>query len=110
MTTLQKLQTEVAANIEKAKYQLEMNEGCMVSHNTVVVFPETLLTCRLHSGNEVVVNPAIIAAQFTPEGAKEVIAITKNGRGESPIAMGVCQYYRAQIKQMTEFLESITQD
>lgn len=109
MTVLQELQGLVSKNIEKAKYQIEMNEGCLVSHNMVVVFPDTLLTCRLDSGNQVVVSTAIIATQYTPEDAQKIATNTQNGKGDGPIVMGVRQYYRAQVKQMTEFLESITE-
>jgi hypothetical protein len=99
----------VVANIQKAKSQLEMNEGCLVSHNSVVVFPETLLTISISATNEAQVNPEIIAAQFTSETAQRIASNVQNGRGDNPIVMGVRQYYQAQIESMTELLESITE-
>jgi hypothetical protein len=87
------------ANIEKLEKQLKLYEGCLLSHNTVVVFPDTLLTVNSNG-----INNSVIPSLFEPERAKELSNSLTNGRGDKPTTMNFKAYYKAMIEQQQTFL------
>ena len=92
-------------NLEKAKFQLKMTEGILQSHNTICVYPDTLLTITYNSTKDkLIISSQIIASQWTVEAAKQICSNVTNGRGEHPIMMGVRDYYTKQVSHIEQMI------
>lgn len=112
LKTLQDLQDSFQRDLEavqdklKSMREIRMLEG----HNTICAWPETLLTVCTNDEGHPIVSSRLFASQWTPAGAKEVIAKVKNGRGESPVAMTPMQYYTAKEAYISETIKSLNNE
>jgi hypothetical protein len=102
----QDLKNIIEVNLEIAKSQLKMSEGCLMRHNRVVVWEDTLLHVASNEGKPVV-SSKVIATQFTEEMAAKICKEVANGAGKYPTAIGVIEYYKRFINQCEESLKEL---
>ena len=97
---------KLESNLEKCEYQLKMSQGVMMSHNSICVFPVSLLT--IEGGKEGLnITSKVIASQYTPEDASAICKAVTNGAGQSPVIMSPVQYYREMIESIEETISLI---
>ena len=76
-------------------------------HNTIVAWPETLLTVNIvtnDSGRTVKIGGGVIAQQFTPGHAAELCRTVSNGRKESPAAFSPIDFYTKKLAKLNDGL------
>jgi hypothetical protein len=101
---------KLESNLEKCEYQLKMSKDVMMSHNSVCVFPVSLLTIEGKGGKEGLnITSKVIASQYTPEDAKAICKAVTNGAGQSPVIMSPVQYYSEMIESIKDTI-SLLQD
>lgn len=91
--------------IAKIKTHLEMitEAPAIEKHNTIVAWPETLLTVNVKDG-KVKIGGGVIAQQFTPGYAAELRRTVSNGRKEFPNTFTPIDFYTRKLAKMQDSL------
>jgi hypothetical protein len=110
METLSQVKIRLQEKLQNYKRQIEMSQGCLVSHRWVMVV-NCVYTVALDESGKTVLSTKNFPSQFTDEGAIQIEngCTFYNNKGEvlRPTRINHVEYYRQQVKEIEQVLGNL---